>query len=88
MELDHLKKTFVEINNFPEDVVNHILRQISEEQNRTEPPNIPNENNTSSEEKVGFDNTSIRWKKGEKVVKEIKKHLTTQTTQHNNEICL
>ena len=73
MELEHLKNTFVEINNFPPTVVTRIFKQVAEEQAKetVEPPNEVEPNDTVTVQIT----LPYAGKQGEIITKEINKHM-------------
>ena len=83
MELDHLKKTFIEVNKFPHSVVKRVLRQVAIEQNQTNTTQtIEDETSVQPDQKVVITTLPYAGKKGEDIVKEIKKHLK-KYKEHN-----
>ena len=76
MELDHLEKTFVEINNFPPKVVQRVFRQVKEEMRNFESAS-ENENDfeQTNQEKVVHVTLPYAGKVGENMIKEISKEL-------------
>ena len=72
MELQHLKKVFIEINNFPSAVVKRIIKHVGRERQQQQPPN----NNVELEEtKIIQATLPYAGEKGEQVIKEMKKHI-------------
>ena len=72
MELQHLKKVFIEINNFPSAVVKRIIKHVGREHQQQQPPN----NNVELEEtKIIQATLPYAGEKGEQVIKEMKKHI-------------
>ena len=73
MELDHLKDTFININNYPESLINKIIKQINDEQtimNLEEQQHQQNTLQTEDEEKMIQMTLPYAEKKGERIARE------------------
>ena len=78
MELEHLKKVFIEVNNFPLAVVKRIFKNVEHEHHQQQPPN----NDVQLEETKTIQTTlPYAGEKGEQVIKEMKKHI--KKLKHN-----
>ena len=86
MELEHLKSTFTEINNFPPQVVARILKQVADEQIRV--PIVINEEEPVVVEPVTTVQITLPYagKEGENIIKEIKKHVKQVQPKINTRI--
>ena len=84
MELEHLKDTFININNFPLPVVTRILKEVADENARS--PN-DEQNNVEPEETLTVQITlPYAGKKGEDIAREIHHHVKRGKPKFNARI--
>ena len=73
MELEHLKKVFIEVNNFPLAVVKRIIKKVEHEHHQQQQP--PDIDVQLEETKTIQTTLPYAGEKGEQVIKEMKKHI-------------
>ena len=75
MELEHLKKVFIEVNNFPLAVVKRIIKKVEHEPHQQQQHWWTDIDVQLEETKTIQTTLPYAGEKGEQVIKEMKKHI-------------